>query len=80
MHTLFGLIAARIYLASTSALPPPPLPAALKVGDAILSINDVVPSSPKHAVSLILEHKGMPVKFVLVESSETSEAPAYRHR
>jgi S1-C subfamily serine protease len=42
----------------------------LKIGDAVLSINDQVPSSPKDAVKLILEDKGQPVKFVIISSKE----------
>jgi len=42
----------------------------LKVGDALLSINDQVPSSPKDAVRLILEEKGKPVKFVVINSDQ----------
>jgi hypothetical protein len=45
--------------------------AALKVGDAILSINGVVPSSPKDAVRLILDELSDPyqtVEFVVVNS------------
>ena len=41
-----------------------------KIGDAVLSINDQVPSSPKDAVRLILEDKGQPVKFVIISSKE----------
>jgi len=42
----------------------------LKIGDAILSINDQVPSSPKDAVRLILEEKGKPVKFTIISSEQ----------